>query len=295
MRALRLIAAAATLALAGCGGGEDASDRTTVVAGLYPLAWAAAEVGGEDVDVRNLTPPGSEPHDLELSARDVSRVRDADVVLFLGGGFQPALEDAAAGSTGALDLLEGIELREAAGHEKEQSEEGEEHAEEVDPHVWLDPLRFARIVRRIGATLERPERAAELARRLEALDGEFRRALASCGRREIVVSHAAFSYLADRYRLRQVAIAGVSPEAEPSPRRLREAVERVRATNATTVFLEPLVSPRVAETVARETGASTAVLNPLEGLTKDEVARGDDYLVVMRRNLEALREALECR
>jgi zinc transport system substrate-binding protein len=268
------------MALAGCGGASGSSSggaeagRRTVVASFYPLAWAAARVGGDTVRVTNLTPAGTEPHDIELTPRDVQRVRSADVVLYLGGGFQPAVERAAEGAKGvAVDLLP---------------------AGERDPHIWLDPVRFAGVVRRIGRVLGRPQAAAALDRRLEELDAEYRRGLAHCRRRAIVTSHEAFGHLARRYGLRQIPITGISPEAEPTPRQLEKVVQQVRKAGATTIFFEELLSPRLAQTVARETGARTATLSPLEGLTGEELDAGEDYLTVMRANLTALRAALAC-
>jgi zinc transport system substrate-binding protein len=283
-RIVLVLIAVTVLPPAACGGEDESvgNDRTQVLAAFYPLAFAAERIGGEHVDVRNLTPPGTEPHDVELSARDVERVRAADVVLYLGSGFMPALEEALEDASGqAVDLLEGESLRIA-------EEEG------ADPHVWLDPVRFARIAERIGDALGRPEEAGRVAAEARALDQEFRDGLRDCRRRELVTSHAAFGYLADRYGLRQVAISGISPEAEPAPRELERVVKEVRGTGATTVFFETLVSSRLAETVARETGATTAVLNPIEGLTEDEIEAGEDYVSVMRANLAALREALGC-
>ena len=276
------------LGVGACGPGSDgeSGDSTTIVAAFYPLAYAAEQIGGPQVDVVNLTPPGTEPHDVELSARDVERVRSADFVFYIGSGFQPALEDALEGSKAtAVDLLEGLRLREAADTEEDV---------DVDPHVWLDPLRYAEMSDRIGRALGRAERAATFRAQLESLDREYEAALSQCRRREIVTSHAAFGYLAERYRLEQIAITGLSPEAEPTPRELEDVVEDVRRHDATTVFFETLVSPRLAETVARETGASTAVLNPLEGLTEEELARGEDYFSLMLANLKTLRQALEC-
>jgi zinc transport system substrate-binding protein len=284
--ALRLTAAVlAVSALAACGGGNDtASDRSSVLASFYPLEYAAKLVGDGVVEVTNLTPPGAEPHDVELTPRDVARVQDADVVLYLDAGFQPAVDDAVKAANGeVVDLLQGLRLREAVGGETVS-----------DPHVWLDPVLYARVVQRIGRVLDSPERAQQLETRLRALDATFRAGLASCARRELVTSHAAFGYLAARYELEQVPLTGVTPEAEPTPRKLEEAIRRVRETGATTIFFETLVSPRVAETVARETGARTAVLNPIEGLRQEQIARGDDYFTLMRANLRALREALGC-
>jgi zinc transport system substrate-binding protein len=291
-----LIIAALVLA-AGCGGDEEqGGDEVEVVAAFYPLAYAADRVGGAQIDVRNLTPPGAEPHDVELTARDVERVRRADLVLYLGGGFQPALEDAVADAEGdAIDLLDGVRL--LPGGDEDEHGDGEEdgHEGSIDPHVWLDPVRYAAVVEEIARELGRPEAADPVVRELRQLDRDFLRGLADCARRELVTSHAAFAYLAQRYRLRQIAISGPSPESEPTPRDLEEIIEHVEESGARTIFFETLVSPRIAETVARETGANTAVLNPLEGLTEDELESGANYFSVMRENLAALRTALGCR
>jgi zinc transport system substrate-binding protein len=289
-----LIFGVAAVLAAGCGGGEE-TGRRQVVAAFYPLAFAAQRLA-PDTDVRNLTPAGAEPHDLELSPREVAEVGDADLVLYLGGGFMPAVENAAREHEAAVDLLADERLLEGGhehGHEAGgDSDEGNEQA--VDPHVWLDPRRFARLVRRIGAELGEPAAAAALTAELEALDAEYRVGLASCERRELVTSHAAFAYLAEAYDLEQIALTGLSPEAEPSPRQLEALVEEVEHEGATTVFYETLVSPDVARTVAREAGVETAVLNPLEGLTTEEIEAGADYFSVMRDNLAALRLALGC-
>jgi zinc transport system substrate-binding protein len=273
------VVVACLLAVAGCGGNASAGNgREDVVAGFYPPAFAAEQIGGRAVDVTNLTPAGSEPHDIELSVRDVEHVIDADLVLYLGDGFQPAVEDAAGDTHGkALDLLDGLDVRDG------------------DPHVWLDPVRYARMVETIGKTLGKKAAAGALAARVRALDAEYRAGLADCERHELVTSHAAFGYLAERYGLEQIAATGLSPEAEPGPRDVERVVDLARAHGATTIFVEPLVSPDLAESIAREAGARTAVLDPLEGLTEDELATGDDYFSVMRANLAAIRGALGCR
>ena len=271
------------LGLAACGGsdGSPGPDRT-VVAAFYPLAYAAERVAAPGTEVHNLTPPGVEPHDVELSARAVARIGDASVVFYLGSGFQPALERAL-DSTGAagVDLLQGVALRGTA--------------EARDPHVWLDPRRYAKVVERIAAELGRRQQGRAVAAELDRLDRELERGLRDCARREFVTSHAAFGYLADRYGLEQLAITGLSPEAEPTPAELRDVIGTVREHGATTIFFETLVSPRLATTVAREVGARAAVLNPIEGLSEDELERGADYFSVMRANLAALRQALGCR
>jgi zinc transport system substrate-binding protein len=266
--------------LAGCGGGG--SGKPTVVAAFYPLAFAAEQIGGPSFHVENLTPPGAEPHDLELTPRAVGRIESAAVVLYLSHGFQPAVSKAVEQAQGKrIDVLAGLPLHQS-------SEEGLT----ADPHVWLDPVLFARIVKRIGAALHR--HASGLVADLRQLDRDYRAGLKNCVRHEIVTSHAAFGYLAKSYGLTQVPITGLTPESEPSPKQLVHVVDIVRRTHATTVFFETLVSPRLAQTVAREVGARTAVLDPIEGLTPSEQKRGDNYLTLMRINLAALRQALEC-
>jgi len=257
--------------LSGCGVTGASGGGRSVVAAFYPIAFAAEEIGGGAYDVVDLTPPGVEPHDLELAPRTVGRVVDADVVLYLGHGFQPALSTAAGEAHGdRVDVLAGLPLQGS------------------DPHVWLDPVLYARVVRKIAAALHRP--AGPLLRRLNRLDGEYRRGLSRCRRHEIVTSHDAFGYLARRYGLEQVAITGLVPESEPSPQRLADVIRLVRRTGATTVFFERLVSPRLAQTVARDAGARTAVLDPIES-----AERGETYFTLMRKNLAALRRALGCR
>jgi zinc transport system substrate-binding protein len=272
------------LLLAGCGAGGSGG-KNSVVAAFYPLAYAADRIGGPSFHVENLTPPGAEPHDLELTPREVGRIVNASVVLYLSHGFQPAVGKAVEQARGRkVDVLAGLPLHRNVGGEAGLT---------ADPHVWLDPLLFARIGTKIGAALHRP--SARFVADMRKLDQAYRNGLRDCKRREIVSSHAAFGYLAARYGLEQVAITGLAPESEPSPQQLAHVVEVVRQTHATTVFFETLVSPRLAETVAREVGARTAVLDPIEGLTPDEQKRGDDYLTLMRRNLVALRKALACR
>jgi zinc transport system substrate-binding protein len=281
MRLKIILISAVALAAAGCGGGGGRSGHAEqIVAAFYPLAFAAQQLAPPGTQIVNLTPPGVEPHDLELSPKSVAKLHSADLVILLGHGFQPEVEAAAGHGSRVLRLLDSPGLNRFPDN---------------DPHVWLDPVRYTLLVRRIAAALHRPQAAAPLVDRLHALDREYRQGLRRCARREIVTSHEAFAYLGRRYGLRQIAITGLSPEAEPTPKRLQSVLEAVRKTRATTVFFETLVSPRLAHTVARETGAHTAVLDPIEGLTPAEAKRGADYFSVMRSNLASLRKALGCR
>ncbi len=286
MRTVPIWSAAVALLVSGCGSGSGPNGKPSVVAAFYPLAYAAEQIGGSSVDVTNLTPPGAEPHDVELTPSEVGHIQTADVVLYLSHDFQPAVEQAVGGAKGTrVDALAGIGLRPGAGDESGKT----------DPHVWLDPVLYARVVKKIGQALGRPRRGAALARRVLALDRVYRTGLADCRRRDFVTSHAAFGYLAVRYHLHQEPITGIDPESEPSPQHLQALIELVRREHVKTVFFERLVSPRLAETVARDAGAKTSVLDPIEGLTPSEQDRGFTYFTLMRQNLSELRSALGCR
>jgi len=300
-----LIAGAAMLASAvACSRGPAgrSDGKIAIVAAFYPLRFVADQVGGDAVAVTDLAKPGAEPHDLELEPHQVRQLADAALVVYLKG-FQPAVDEGVAQNAAgrAFDvaavepLLDPPVLDRVPGAEPEPVATGGK-----DPHVWLDPSRLAtigdRLADRLGAVdPPRAQRyrdgAAALRQRLGVLGEEYTAGLRTCTRREIVTSHAAFGYLADRFGLTQIAINGLVPEAEPSPQRLAAVADLARRHHATTIFFETLVSPKVAESLAREVGATTAVLNPIEGL---EPGSGDDYFSVMRTNLATLRTALGC-
>jgi zinc transport system substrate-binding protein len=250
-----------------------------VVASFFPLAEAARIAGKGFVNVKDLVPAGAEPHDVEVTPKDVDALHDADLVLTMGHGFQPAIETIANQrgdkSVAMLDRL-GITKDEAN-----------------DPHVWLDPVLMTKLFQQVRASLgDRVNTTAADAyeRQLRDLDKQFSNGLQHCERRTIVTAHDAFGYLARRYDLKQESIAGVDPEQEPSANRLAQLADLVRDQHVTTIFTEELVSPRVAETLAREANVKTAVLDPLESAD----ANGRDYLSRMRANLAALQKALSC-
>ncbi|MDG4827572.1 metal ABC transporter substrate-binding protein [Asanoa sp. WMMD1127] len=300
------LAALAATGLAACTSGSAAAPgKLDVVAAFYPLQFVAEQVGGGHVAVTNLAKPGAEPHDLELSARQVGRVSDAAVIVYLKG-FQPAMDDAVeqVGGDRSFDVSAAVPLLSAGAsdhvHEGEGEAEPDHHEGGTDPHIWLDPDRLATIGDQVAGRLAEadPEHAADFtanAQRLRAqltsLDQEYAAGLRTCDRRELVTSHAAFGYLADRYDLEQVGLTGVTPEDEPAPQRLAAVAEEAREHGATTIFFETLVSPKVADTIAREVGARTAVLDPIEGL---QPGASGDYFSIMRTNLTALRTALDC-
>jgi zinc transport system substrate-binding protein len=308
-----LLAATASLALAaGCAedGNASASAARTemeVVASFYPLQWVTERLVGDRVAVSGLTAPGAEPHDLELTPQDVAEVGEADLLVYLSG-FQPAV-DAAVESAGAeadFDVSDAaaLDLTYGGDGDEHADEEGDEHAEGeqvTDPHFWLDPLRLADVGDAIADQLAEvdpdgaeayAQNAADVRADLEELDGEFSEGLAQCESTTLVTSHEAFGYLAEGYGFTQLGVSGLSPEDEPNPAELAEVTDFVETNDVGTIYFETLVSPDIAQTVADETGAETATLDPLEGLT-DESA-GDDYLEVMRSNLGVLQQGQDC-
>ena len=266
-----------------CGRNGSASGKVDVVTAFYPLRFIAERIGGDAVAVTNLAKPGAEPHDMELEPRQLAQIADAALVVYLKG-FQPAVDEAVA-QEAKDSAFDAASVEPLAGG---------------DVHIWLDPSRLATVGDKLadrlaavdpGHAADYRTRAAAVRKDLENLDREYADGLRTCQRREIVTSHAAFGYLAARYQLRQIPITGLSPEEEPLPQRLAEVAAEARKYGATTIFFETLVSPKVAEAVAREVGATTAVLDPVEGL---EPGSTEDYVAVMRANLATLQKALGC-
>jgi zinc transport system substrate-binding protein len=279
--------------------------RAEVVAAFYPVAAAAQRVGGRCVSVNNLTPAGAEPHDLELVPDQVDAIQDADLVLVMGHGFQPALEKAAAQRDGpTVEILDRLGA-DGAGRAAAGETGRAVRIDPSDPHVWLDPVLYSQLVDTVTASLVKvaPECRATFERNatrfkavIDRVDREYRDGLRDCRRRTIVTAHQAFGYLAEQYGLDQVGIAGIVPDQEPNAQRIAEVADLVERRGITTIFTEALVSPRVAEALAREAGGvRTATLNPLEGLTDRQIARGEDWASVMRENLAKIRTALGCR
>ncbi|MEJ5868208.1 zinc ABC transporter substrate-binding protein [Pseudokineococcus sp. 5B2Z-1] len=302
--------------------GDGGAAPLQVAASFYPLQWVTQAVAGDRADVTSLTQPGTEPHDLELSPQEVATAVDADVFVTLQG-FQGAVDAAAdeRGGEGVVDVAPAADLEpspgtapgEAAaedddheeGHDQEggghEGEEGHDHGLEEDPHFWLDPVRMSSVAEAVadGLADADPDGAdvyaanlADVQADLADLDTEFSAGLATCDSRDLVTAHQAFGYLAERYDLVQRGVSGIGGEEEPGAARLAEVAQFAEANDVRTIYTETLLPADVAETVAAETGATTAVLDTLEGLTDE--SPGDDYPSVMRADLETLRQGQGC-
>ncbi|MEU7112121.1 metal ABC transporter substrate-binding protein [Streptomyces sp. NPDC046182] len=302
--------------LSACSGTSDAADKAngklSVVASFYPMQYLAEQIGGAHVSVETLTAPGVEPHDLELKPRQIGSLGDADYILYLKG-VQPAVDEAIkqAGVKHTVDAATLTKLEahgtegghdhgaEEHGHEEEGHDHGHESEAGTDPHIWLDPVKYAEVAKGVGASLEKadPDHAADykkntdaLVKKLGDLDTAFETGLKNTTTKTFITTHSAFGYLAERYGLDQEGITGLDPESEPSPARVQELQSTAKQEKVSTVFFETLASDKTAKTLAKDTGLKTDVLDPLEGIT--DRSKGDDYIEVMQSNLTALKKAL---
>ena len=273
-------------------------DKLSVVASFYPLAFFAEQIGGDKANVISLTPARTEPHDYEPTARDLGRIKNSRMLILNGGGLEAWADQIRQNLnlTGTVIVIAGEGLANLPAAEKDQRA--------IDPHVWLSPVLAEKMADKIAQGFLRIDpvnkvyylsRAQTLKNQLADLNKEFRQELSACSEKNIITSHAAFSYLVAAYGLNQVPITGLSPEAEFSPRQLAEMVKFAKANKVKFIFFENLISPKLAETIADEIGAETLTLNPLEGLSDQDTGQGKNYFTEMRNNLTNLKRALLCR
>lgn len=308
----KIILTAVVLAIAATGiffavkgkGTSTSSDHLQVATSFYPLYEFTKIVGGDEVDVTTLIPPGAEPHDYEPSARELAKAKKADVFVYTGGAFEPWADKFAQdypGGTVKTDTI--VELRHVSPEEHEEGDDHDHEHTDVDPHFWLDPIRAQKVVSAIADELSLADpahdqiykkNAAAYNKQLTALDSEFAQGLMNCQQRTIITTHDAYHYLADRYNFSVESIAGFSPNSEPSAARMAEISTMVQANNTPYIFFESLVSTRLADTISQETGAKTLVLDPIEGVKSEDQKQGKNYLSIQRQNLANLRQAMAC-
>lgn len=306
------VAAASALALVtlcACSSDSSAAEgenggKFDVVASFYPMQYLVEQIGGAHVRVTTLTEPGQEPHDLEISAQQTAQLQDADAVLYLKN-LQPSVDDAVAQSeirtkidAATLTSLEDLDTEDGHQHGTQEEHAGDDEPT-LDPHVWLDPVKYAEVAQGVSKAFEKadPDNAADykkntadLVKKLDGLNTRFENGLKNARTKVFFTNHAAFGYLAHRYGLTQEAISGLDPESEPSAARVKQLQDEAKADGVTTVFYETLVSDKTAKTLAQDAGLKTDVLDPLEGIT--DKSKGGDYIEVMRSNLTALERAL---
>lgn len=261
--------------------------KLQVVTSLYPMYFFASRIGGDRAEVYNITPAGTEPHDYEPTTKDIVKIMKSNMLVLNGGQIETwgnKIKDQIQGANVQI-VVAGLGLT------------------DKNPHVWLSPILAKKQVEAIGAGFEKidPKDSAyfrgnteKLKKELDQLDSDFRKGLRNCQKKDFITSHAAFGYLAAEYSLNQIAISGISPDEEPSSQGLAEISDLVKKEGLKVIFFESLVSPKLSQTIARETGAKTLALDPVEGLTEDSLKAGKNYLTVMKDNLSNLQKALQC-
>jgi zinc transport system substrate-binding protein len=261
-------------------------NKLQVFASFYPMYFLAMQIGGDKADVRNITPAGVEPHDYEPSTRDIAQIESGNM-LILNGGVE-------AWGDKMKYNLKGTKVKVITAGAGLLTK---------DPHIWLDPILVKQEVVNIEKGFEEidPKNAAyfqknakELNIKLDQLNTDFKQGLSSCQQKDFITSHAAFAYLAGAYGLRQISISGLSPDQEPSARQLADIAKFAKENNVKYIFFESLVSPKLSETIASEIGAKTLVLDPIEGISDDNIKKGKNYFTVMKDNLKNLQTALQC-
>ncbi|WP_124064921.1 metal ABC transporter substrate-binding protein [Clostridium sp. E02] len=314
MGQMAVLVAAISAVVTGCGGnkkeiqGEKTGEKLSVMASFYPVYDFAQKVGQDKVNVTNMVPAGTEPHEWEPATSDITRLEKADVFVYSGAGMEhwtdTVLKSLENKELISVEASQGISLHK--GHEEEEAEEeaGEEEHEHgaYDPHVWLSPMNAKKEMENIKDAFVKADPKNKdyyetnyqtYAEKFDQLDQTYKETLTPLPNKVVVVSHEAFGYLCSSYGLTQMGIEGLSPDSEPDPARMAQVIDFVNKNHIETIFFEELVSPKVAETIANETGANTQVLNPLEGLTDEELKDGADYFSVMEKNLAVLKKALE--
>jgi zinc transport system substrate-binding protein len=274
------------------------SSKIQVTTSFYPLYFFANQIGGDKADVLNITPAGAEPHDYEPTPSDIASIENSNMLILNGGGLE------AWGDNIKKNINPKQTLVVTAGENLTNQRVAEDGKDIVDPHIWLAPPLASEMVDKILAGFMQVDpankdyyqmNATKFKTELAGLDSEYKNGLANCASKDIVTSHAAFGYLSTVYGLHQVPISGLSPDAEPSPKQLADVADFVKKNNVHYIFFESLVSPKLSETIARETGTKTIVLDPIEGITQEDLAKGTNYITVMESNLKALETVLQCK
>ncbi len=304
-------------------GEKDTFTEEKVLVGVsfYPLADFVERVGGERVEVFNITPPGADPHNFEPTARDIIKLHSANIFFYMGEGLDPWAEKAEIAISGInsvkvsryLDLMEVSKEHHEEDehyhnnnehhHEEDENHHNEHHHGKYDPHVWLDPVLAQSMVKVIKDALiatdeegrdEYVKNAENAIGMLEDLHQRYKEGLSDCQLGHAVISHASLGYLAHRYGFEMMSVSGISPEEEPSPRKMAEVSDMIKKHNIGHIFFETTLNPRIAETISRETGAQVVVFHSLESISKEEIDSGEDYFSLMNKNLKQLRTALKC-
>lgn len=273
--------------------------KIEIYASIYPLYDFATKIGGERVNVNLIVPPGAEPHNWEPTAKLLVRMKESDIIVYNGGGMESWIERV----KGAIDdeqvhfinSSEGIDLLMNSG----EHHEGDNHGK-YDPHIWLDPINAIKQGENIKNALIKidganksyyDENYQKFVADMKELDSQYREAISNSPRKELVVSHAAFGYLANRYELVQIPIKGITPQEEPTPSKMAEIADMIKEKDIKYIFLESLSNDRISKVLAEDTGVEVMTLDTLGGLSPEQM-ESSDYISVMEQNLKKIIKAL---
>lgn len=274
------------------------NQKIQVITSIYPLYYFATRIGGEKIDVYNIVPSGAEPHEYEPTAQDIARIERSDILIVNGVNLEPWAARL------KKDLQGKNILMIIAGENLANLTMEEENKQIPDPHIWLSPPLAKKEIEKIAEAIAQTDKknaeyyqsnASQLISEMDNLNNNYATGLSQCNQNKIITSHAAFGYMAQAYNLQQVSIAGLSTEEEPSIKQLAEIADFAKKNSVKYIFFERLVSPKLSETLAQEIGAQTLVLDPLEGISEDDMKAGKNYFTIMKENLTNLRTALECK
>lgn len=266
---------------------EEKIKPLQVVTSFYPLYEIAHQIGGENIEIKNLVPGGVEPHDYEPTPRDIINMRESNLLIYNGLGFEPWSEK----------IIPGLEKNGVRTINMSSLFEGS------DPHFWIDPVKYMQETEEVEKSLSKLDPAhadsfktkkEKWISQLKNLDTSYRNNLTNCKQKTFVTNHAAFAHLGKRYGLEMLSISGISPDEEPSPKTMANIIKLVKEKNIKYILTESLVSPKIAETIAESSRAKTLTLNPIESLTEEEMTAGKNYITIMEENLQSLKTALEC-
>lgn len=295
------------LLFVGCGQQQNVpgnSSTLKIITSFYPIYEIVKQVGGSDVTIQNLVPAGAEPHDYEPTPQNIVNLNQADLVIYNGMGLEPwadkiipELQQNGLKTLNLSDYFQNVAIKN--GLKKPEDTEYLPY----DPHLWMDPVNYEKEVQTVTQKLieidpkhqtDYQQNSQKFLQQLQDLDLAYQNGFKSCKLNSFVTNHAAFAYLSNRYHLKMIAISGLSPDAEPSAKSMADLTDAIKQNNIHYILTESLISSKIADTLAQETGTKTLILNPLEGLTDQEIAKGKNYVSVMQDNLKNLQTALEC-
>ncbi|MBM7647364.1 zinc transport system substrate-binding protein [Bacillus ectoiniformans] len=312
-----------SLVLSGCGTGENKQEseeksedkKIQVYATIFPLKDFTEKIGGKHVEVKSVYPANVDAHSYEPTLKELKSMADADMFIYNGAGFEgfsdKVSEMLKSEDVTVVKATEGMDLgheNEAAHSEEEHGHEEEAHSEEqhhdhgdTDPHVWIDPVLSIELAHTIKDALVKEDPAhketyeenyKKVEAELKKVDQEFAKIVNESKQKHVLVSHAAYGYWEERYGIKQIAIAGLSPTQEPSQKQLKEIIEQSKKHDVKYILFEQNVSSTVADIIQTEIGAKPLSLHNLESVTKEDINNKEDYFSIMRKNIQAIKTAL---